>query len=113
MTRDEHRAQCIEAMARTMCCQYYISLQGVIRFGTTEVLAAGVNRDVEEHWREWHDKATEVLDSLHGIAFVDPIEATEEMIAAGVHAAHPENCREVYAAIAARGDLTNQPEEKP
>ena len=101
MTRDDHRAQCIEAMARTMCCQYYVSLQGVIRFGTTEVLAAGVKRDVEEHWREWHDKATEVLDSLHGIAVVY---------------ARDDDCY-IYChggrMLIGDADLTNPPEEKP
>jgi hypothetical protein len=70
-------------------------------------------------------EAERVLDSLHGLAHVMPIEATEEMISAAWYVLNPcgENCiekygtgpavREAYHAMSVAGDLTNPPEQKP
>jgi hypothetical protein len=94
MTRDEHRAKCIEAMARTLC-------------------------DRNEPGPEWQDyvpDATAALDALRGLARIVPIEATEEMIDAaylrGIHDHFAEE-REAWRAMSAAGDLTNTPERKP
>jgi hypothetical protein len=72
--------------------------------------------------------ALAVLDSLHGIARVDPVEATEEMIRCGAALVRKkwfENeaktyqgkwealARSAFEAMSATGDLTNPPEEKP
>lgn len=90
MTRDDHRAQCIEAMK------------------------AAIRASIPDTWEPMIEEAAiGVLTNLHSIARLVPSEATEEMI----EAADPEgDCwfmeRAVNRAIAA-GDLTNQPEEKP
>lgn len=87
MTRDKYRETCIKAMEKAMR-------------GPLSKRQARIN-------------AVAALDSLHGIAFVDPVEPAEEMVAAGMGVPHHENCCEVFAAMAAAGNLTNPPEEKP
>lgn len=81
MTRDEHRAKCIEAQA-----------------------LAYVKR-----WQDGASRADSfaaAFDALHGLARVTPLEATDEMI----DAAKP-ICPDIgtYKAMAAAGDLTNPP----
>jgi hypothetical protein len=85
MTRDEYRARCIEAIA------YGQKWEEV------------VEKDV------YRCHAAKILDSLHGIARVVPIEATEEMSISGIDAAPGQTWR----AMSAAGDLTNPPEQKP
>ena len=97
--RDEHRAKCIEAIARAMCRQYYLELIGFTLFGPPETVAEEVQHRVEKHWQEWLPKATEVLDSLHGIARVNPIEATAEMIEAAYYDALAEDAEGVWDKI--------------
>ena len=102
MTRGEHRATCIEAMRAAY---------------RTEL-----NSDGRAEERQGGLRAmTAAFDSLHGIAFVDPIEATEEMIEEGAdmmsglvsEGREGRAAVKIFAAMAARGDLTNTPEEKP
>jgi hypothetical protein len=86
MTRDEHRAKCIEVMQK----------------------AATANPLVIDWWG--------AFDSLHGIAFVCPIEATVEMINAAEPVyddTFPQCADNIYKAMAAAGDLTKPPEPKP
>lgn len=82
MTRDEHRAKCINEMA----------------------FRSGID----------YDEAEVAFDSLHGLARVVPIEATEEMIKAGmavlVPTMQPIVAEEVFHAMVAAGDLSNGPE---
>ena len=94
MTRADRRAQCIEAIG--------------------DEIADALNYD----WPKINALAARILDSLHGIAFIDPIEATEEMRTA----AAPHFCgackayktdEEAWRAMAAAGDLTNPTERKP
>jgi hypothetical protein len=97
MTRDDARAKCIEAMALAELHHEY----GLVTFSPVQILEAEA-------------RATAAFDSLHGIARVNPIEATEEMMMA---------CSEAtglmpmwansWRAMSAVGDLTNQPEMKP
>jgi hypothetical protein len=97
MTLDEQRAKCIEAIK--ICHQTY-------EIG---------------YFSDFH--AARILDSLHGIARVDPIEATEEMLKAycgalniGGHGhVFPEKIKAAarWSAMSAAGDLTNPPEQKP
>lgn len=94
MTRDEHRTQCIAAMENA-----YIR-----NLGKSPVL------------REY---LTILLDSLStaGVRVV-PVEATEEMERAGYQAATYDDLdagryKYIFAAMAARGDLTNPQEKKP
>lgn len=132
MTRNDLRAQCIEAMAIPI-----LRYDG--GFGWNEELGA---HDIgSEEWArdylayaktkppckcgdcpkcrvdEALAKSTAAFDSLHGIVFVDPIEATVEMIIAGreavVRSRAGEASIESYRAMAATGDLTNPPEKKP
>ena len=99
VTRDEHRAQCIEAMRAAY---------------RTELNADGRAEEMRGGLRAM----TAAFDSLHGAARVDPIEATEGMIGAG-RAANLEQYpnsglyERLWRAMAASGDLTNQPEAKP
>lgn len=79
MTRDEHRAKCIEAL------NYMLRLHGAHSLISPFL-------------------AIELLDSLHGIVWVIPIETTEGML----QDSHIRGWR----AMAAAGDLTNPPEEK-
>jgi hypothetical protein len=88
MTRDEHRAKCIEAMAAEI----------------SSVCAWPDNRSVEA--------AIRAFDSLHGIARVDPIEATEEMMTAGRVRTGIGDRHIIWTAMSAAGDLTNPPEGK-
>jgi hypothetical protein len=67
MTRDEHRETCIEAIARTMCRQFFGGLHGITIFGSPHTLSTCLENDVENHWREWTARATEVFDSLHDL----------------------------------------------
>jgi hypothetical protein len=87
MTRDEHRAKCIETME-----------------------IAG-NRRISEGEADLRAILTSAFESLHGIARVVPIEATKEML----HAALPMSVRtnpELWRAMSAAGDLTNAPENR-
>jgi hypothetical protein len=95
MTRDEARAKCIEAMVE------------------------GGNKLRRGHGPSWETMAA-AFDALHGIARVDPVEATEKMITAARAArqAHkdmsmPELLDDtLWRAMSAAGDLTNGPETK-
>jgi hypothetical protein len=94
MTRDDHRAKCIEAM-----------------------MFALIN--AHDHNSDWFRMAATAFDSLHGIARVVPVEANNEMIHTGVGAivGSPEsawiNAISCWNAMSAAGNLTNQPEGKP
>lgn len=82
MTRDEHREKCFDAMEAA-------------------------------YWRAFDksDKVRDYLaaafDSLHGLAHVNSVEATE--LPDYVEAMF----QEVWRAMSAAGDLTNLPEQKP
>jgi len=107
MTRDEHRAKCIEAMAYSMSKWW-----------------------IEENMAGWKYLATVMamtaFDALHGIARVVPIEATGKMIAASDIYWQSEfpgfptmaDVEGMWRAMSAAGDLTNPakpeyPEGKP
>jgi hypothetical protein len=85
--RDEHRAKCFEAME----CAWPAS----VRVPPREALIAA-------------------FDALHGIARVNPIEATEEMVKAGRFADTNEGYyfSELWRAMSITGDLTDPPEGK-
>ena len=85
VTRDEARAKCLEAMETAW-----------IKSGANNLKVA--------------DAMAAAFDALNGIARVDPIEATEEMIDAGLYYAQ---LVEIWRAMSAAGDLTNGPENKP
>ena len=100
MTSDELRQKCFEAMATAVAHQ-----QGFRSFKNRAEIIAALIKDL-----------TPAFDALHGLVYVTPIEATEEMIEAGadcgdwgpgIHCdgtdASPENC---WRAMAAAGDLT-------
>ncbi len=92
MTRDEHRAKCIEAMK-----------------------AAYVTRVAAGDW-EFVDLMLAVFDSLANAGVrVDPVEATEEMRAASMwkQPKHRYYVDEEWRRMSAAGDLTNPPEGKP
>ena len=91
MTRDEHRAKCIITVAMNLAIIY------------------GGHAD---RWKDFEEEAIIILDSLHGIARVNPIEATEEMvsIAGGISHNTIDEDKEMWRAMAARADLTNPPE---
>lgn len=93
MTRDEHRAACIAKMWFTMASQP----------------AA-----------DYEFAATIAFDSLHDIALVNPVEATEAMIEVG----HGNNYQaskyfsakgvaNLWRRMSVAGRLTNPPEKKP
>jgi hypothetical protein len=88
MTRDEHRAKCIEAM-RSAVFHYRHSRRQFDWLLSEEAIVA--------------------FDSLHGIAAVCPLEVTEEMIEAYHSAGY--GPRKEWAAMSAAGDLTNAPEK--
>jgi hypothetical protein len=92
MTPAEDRAQCIEAMALEELRYEH----GLVTFSPQTIAIA-------------KEKAAHILDSLHGIARVNPIEATEEMVDAAFHCGSAEY-EDIFRAMAARGDLTNPPE---
>lgn len=101
MTREEHRAKCIEAMAFA-----WLKRRG---YKPPYIPAWMVRQTIEEQ--------TIAFDSLHGIVRVNPVEATGEMIEAGRAANLEVNPTEglyqrVFRAMSSRGDLTNQPEKK-
>jgi hypothetical protein len=83
MTRDD-RAKCIEAMVE-----------------------AGPRASTYLNWKKI---MTAAFDSLHGIASVNPIEATDEMLNAWHQ--HDNPCS-AWRAMSAAGDLTNPPEGNP
>lgn len=84
MTLDEHREACIEALK--VCYRTY-------NIGYFEAF-----------------QAAQLLDSLHGIARVVPAEATGEML----KAAHMRGgYAKLFEAMAAAGDLTNSPGDRP
>jgi hypothetical protein len=89
MTRDEHRAECIEAMRQAMIDDYG---EDCLPFTLFAVAA---------------------FDSLHGIARVNPVEATGGMVTAGLAVAGTPMFGAVWRAMSAAGDLTNPPEGKP
>lgn len=104
MTRHKQRIRnaCIEAMARA----YY---------GDDDQWAR-----IPEHWQEKElAKAGRVFDALHDLATVHPVEATEEIIAAGNdeggsdYGMSEEDLRLLWRAMSAAGDLTNPQEKKP
>jgi hypothetical protein len=112
MTRDEHRSKAIEAMAEnhwnSSCSPGHTSINSrpgpsILWDKLMPVFRAARIRDM-----------TAAFDSLHGVAFVDPTEATEEMIKAGWWNAEYEGQKapvaELYRIMAAAGDLTNPPE---
>jgi hypothetical protein len=99
MTRDEHRAACIKAMAIA-----WLSKRG---YPETDVPDWLMRQTIEEQ--------TAALDALRSAgARVVPIEATEEMIDAAYLPESPRRgaSREIWDAMSAAGDLTNPPEGK-
>jgi hypothetical protein len=87
MTRDEHRAKCIEAILHAL-------------FHSTEL-------------RTMEETATAALDALHGIARVVSIEATEEMLAVRTAWEAESDARDTWRNMSPAGDITKPPEEKP
>jgi hypothetical protein len=118
MTRDEYRAKCIEAMKAAY-----------VVFELTPEHAS------DEFFDLFTASFTAIFDSLHGIAHVVPIEATEEMSRSGGDALMDSQTIDrqgldprfrysardfrridacaVLRAMSAAGDLTNPPEGKP
>jgi exosome complex RNA-binding protein Csl4 len=90
MTRDEHREECFKA------------IRGVMRWDDSP----GARRASQI-----------ILDAIHGIARVVPIEQTEEMIDEGAdllsglvsEGRESKVAVQIYAAMSAAGDLTNPP----
>jgi hypothetical protein len=94
--RDEHRKACIEAM-----------IGGYAAVGLSQ-------GDIGKF--KLHTQAiTAAFDALHGIARVNPIEATEEMQHAGsIMIDGPwSGARMCYEEMTELGDLTNPPETNP
>lgn len=79
-----------------------------LRLECAEAIAKAANISVR--------RAFLALDSLHGLARIVPIEATEVMVEAGMYVLgltmKPIVSEEVFHAMAAAGDLTNPPEKK-
>ena len=100
MTRDEQRNACLEAMKEAW-------------------ITAGANN------LKAYDAMAAAFDALHGIAFVCPIEATEEMMNAGIMYLDSISLRDSFplpatfrwvfflTAISEAGNLTNATEKKP
>jgi hypothetical protein len=84
MTRDEHREKCIEVMASA--------------YRRFDKRLPAMQR---------------AFDSLHGIARVVPIEATEEMRILGHDGYGVDGMKGAWNEMSAAGDLTNPPEGKP
>jgi hypothetical protein len=100
LTRDEHRAKCIEAMKVS-------ARNGPLQ--TNGKIAYFSNAELVELF-------TAAFDSLHGIVRVDPIEATEEMIdeyALAEWSEDHEDVKSVWRNMSAAGDLTNPLEKQP
>ena len=97
MTRDEHRAKCIEVMART-----WLKRRGYD-------IDSGDNPSLAWILRQTIDELVEVFDALPtaGVRVV-PIEATREMIDAASKTKRP--WADCFELMAAAGDLTNDPE---
>ena len=83
MTRDEYREKCIETMARAAFAAY-----------SEGAKSAAFEYQPESTKRYWINAQNAAFDSLHNVARVNPIEATEEMLDTA-------------------GDITNPPEPKP
>ncbi len=92
MTLDEHRAKCIEAMCRVRVKQSDPSLNMI--------------------WQDFFEEMMTIFDSLHGIARVVPVEATDEMIeelcSTGLY---DDEANQLWRAASRVGDLTNPPEK--
>jgi hypothetical protein len=106
MTSDEHRAACIEAM----CKARYES----------DCVFAHWEEESEDFKENYRRKETFALDSLHDIARVVPVEATEEMHVAAKNTREADKTRglptpwgKVWRVMSAAGDLTNPQERKP
>lgn len=105
MTRDEHRDECILTIARA----YHAQDCGDDPTAWDYRHVAW--EDEPPDYQKWVIAlATQLLDSLRGVARVNPIEATEEMIEAGYNAFFTPD---KWKAMSARGDLTNPPDTKP
>jgi hypothetical protein len=94
VTRDDHRAECIEAMETGYWKRWEVPSQG------------------DASVREMLTAAFDALPTAG--AYVVPCEATEEMLSAlfkerPFHAYRPE----VYSILVAAGNLANPPEKKP
>jgi hypothetical protein len=88
MTHADLRAQCIEAMARTLCDR----------------------NEPGPVWRDYVPDATGAFDALHGIAFVNGMNCTVEMIDAGTEAERLQlPVGLLFRRMAAAGDLTQHP----
>ena len=117
MTRDEHRAKCIEAMARSICWLWF--MQDIAPSGVSWT-DDEISEKVDQYWQEYTDEATIHFDALHDIARVDPIEATGKMIAASDIYWQSEfpgfptmaDVEGMWRAMSAAGDLTNAPENR-
>lgn len=93
-SRNEQRAKCIEAMAVADC-----------------ELSGELWNELSEAAREdYRMNARPLFDSLHGLARVNPIEATKEMVDPKVES---EGQRRTWRYMSAAGDITNPPGEKP
>lgn len=91
MTRDEHRAKCIEAIRA----------------------AFEAANDDQQRFPLLDDCWAAAFDALPSAgARVDPVEATEEMMKAA-RDARPSTIWYMWLAMSAAGDLTNPPEGKP
>lgn len=99
MTRDEHRAKCIEAMATVW-----------LRNRGYESPA-----DIPEWiWRQTIAEQTAAFNALYGVAFVNPRQPTAEMIGAGQSAEEDGmDLGRIFKAMATAGDLTNPQEKTP
>jgi len=58
-------------------------------------------------------RAAAAFYAINGLAWVEPIEATEEMIDAAEIDCVAGDVADIYRTMAAIGDLTNEPEKKP
>jgi hypothetical protein len=81
---DELRQKCLEAMGKAYCA-----------------------RVAEGNWK-FDDLMVACLNSLHGIARLVPVEATDEMIKAGELEYEYLGIAEVFAAMSATGDITEK-----
>lgn len=93
MTRDEQRAACFKAMKVAFINPEW---PGIPHLSNDEIFTIRISS---------------AFDSLHGLARVNPIEATEEMLFAARN--YFADGLGAYEAISAAGDLTNPPEKKP
>lgn len=103
MTSDDHRAECIEAMARAAHAKDVSS----------EIEPRAWEEEIEEVREFWINVEAAAFDALDGIVFVDSIEATGEMIEAYRSTPHNSSPAARFKAMAAVGNLTKPPEEKP